>query len=224
MSAVLEGRGLERTASAAGQTLRILDGVDVAVAAGEVLAVGGPSGSGKTTLLALLGGLDRPTRGQVLYRGLPLPEEDGALSAWRRARTGFVFQSFRLVPTLTALENAALPLELLGRPAREARAAARELLALVGLSGREGHFPDQLSGGEQQRAAIARALVHGPELVFADEPTGALDRDTAERVLDCLVESCRGRGAALVVVSHDPAVAERADRALRLTRGRLDGL
>jgi putative ABC transport system ATP-binding protein len=202
--------------------LSILRGVDLELSPGESLAVGGPSGSGKSTLLGVMAGLDKPTAGAVIYKGTDLGHlTDDQLSAWRRKSAGFVFQSFRLVPTMTAVENAALPLELLGRSPREALTEAAFALSALGLDQALHRFPDQLSGGEQQRVAIARALIHGPEIVFADEPTGALDRETGAKVLDTLFEACKKRGAALVAVSHDPAVAARAGRSTVLIQGKL---
>lgn len=214
---VLAVENLVKEFTSAGQRLRVLDGVSLSVAPGETVAVTGPSGSGKSTLLGLMAGLERPTSGRVLFEG----EDVGAwdeerLAAWRRESIGFVFQNFRLVPSLTAMENAALPLELGGAPAAEAAERAGAILGELGLGGRLGHYPHQLSGGEQQRAAIARAYAHAPRLIFADEPTGSLDRETSRRVFDALLEANAKRGAALVVVTHDPAVAGRLARSVSL--------
>lgn len=219
MTALLEVRAVGKDFRAAGQELHILSGVSLTVAKGETLAITGPSGAGKSTLLGLMAGLDRPSRGEVLYNGQALSAwDEERLSLWRRQSAGFIFQNFRLIPSLTALENAALPLELLGQGGPQARKSAAALLEELGLSGRAEHLPSQLSGGEQQRVAIARAFIHGPELVFADEPTGALDRETAGRVLDSLFSAQKARGAALVVVTHDPAVWSRAGRTLPLAK------
>jgi putative ABC transport system ATP-binding protein len=204
------------------ETLHVLNGVSLKLHPGENLAVTGPSGSGKSTLLGLMAGLERPTAGKVLYRGADLHDLDEAgLARWRRGSIGFIFQSFRLIDSLTALENVALPLEILGRDADQAATAAAELLAEIGMAARKDHFPRQLSGGEQQRVAIARAYVHGPEVVLADEPTGNLDRETAAKVLDMLLEFQEGKKAALVLVTHDQAAASRMKTALSLEGGRV---
>ncbi len=200
--------------------LTILDDVSLQVGAGETVAVVGASGAGKSTLLALLAGLDEPTAGAVWLSGTELSalDEDGRAEA-RARHVGFVFQSFHLVPSLTALENVMLPLELAGRP--DARAAAREALAQVGLAGRLGHYPRQLSGGEQQRVAIARAFVTKPAVLFADEPTGNLDTATGARVMQLLFEMNKATGTTLVLVTHDRAIAERCDRVIEMDAGRL---
>ncbi len=201
--------------------LTILDSVDLAVARGEFVAILGPSGSGKSTLLGLAAGLDRPSSGEVRVDGQPIQalSEDG-LARLRRGRIGFVFQSFQLLPNLTALENVLLPLELAGRDGALAR--ARSLLVEVGLGEREHHYPVQLSGGEQQRVALARAFAPEPALLFADEPTGNLDGATGERVLEILAALRRSTGATLVLVTHDPAVAALADRRVHLRDGRVE--
>jgi putative ABC transport system ATP-binding protein len=220
--ALLELSGVSKEFASGAETLRVLTGVDLIVRPGETLAVTGPSGSGKSTLLAILAGLERPTSGGVKRDG-----EDAAgwdeerLALWRRRRAGFVFQSFRLMPTLTAVENASFPLELLGETPAKAEARAGELLGTLGLDGRLTHRPSQLSGGEQQRVAIARAYAHRPALILADEPTGSLDRATAARVLDALLDVNARSGSALVVVTHDALVAERMGRRVRLENGRL---
>jgi putative ABC transport system ATP-binding protein len=219
---LLELSGIAKEFPSGSETLRVLSGVDFAVSAGESVAVMGPSGSGKSTVLAIMAGLERPTSGLVRRDGedaTSWPEE--RLARWRRRRVGFVFQSFRLMPTLTALENASFPLELLGEGPSAAAARAGELLGELGLAARASHRPDALSGGEQQRVAIARAYAHRPALILADEPTGSLDRATAGRVLDALFSVHARSGAALVVVTHDPMVAERLDRRVRLESGRL---
>jgi len=203
-------------------TLAILSDVSFAIVRGETVAVMGASGAGKSTLLALLAGLDEPTSGTVRLAGSDLTtlDEDGR-AALRARHVGFVFQSFHLVPSLTALENVMLPLELARR--RDARAAALEVLGRVGLAGRVGHYPRQLSGGEQQRVAIARAFVTRPDVLFADEPTGNLDAATGERIMELLFGLNAETGATLVLVTHDQALAARCGRVIRLDAGRVVG-
>ncbi len=204
------------------ETVHVLRGVSLSLEPGDTVAITGPSGSGKSTMLGLMAGLDRPTSGRVLYQGAPIHEwSEDRLAEWRRRSVGFIFQSFRLVPSLTARENVALPLELLGWGAREAAERAETLLARLDLPGRAGHFPRQLSGGEQQRVAIARAYVHEPSLIFADEPTGSVDREHAELILNALLALNAERATALVLVTHDPAVAARLKRTAVLERGAL---
>jgi putative ABC transport system ATP-binding protein len=205
--------------SAAGP-VNILRGISFEVDAGETVSVVGPSGSGKSTLLMVLGGLEQPSAGRVEIGGCDLgrlSEDD--LARLRRARIGIVFQSFHLIPTMTALENVAIPLELDGR--RDAFEAAGEGLAAVGLGHRLTHYPGQLSGGEQQRVAIARAFIAGPQLLLADEPTGNLDAATGRRVIDCLFEQQARHGTTLLLITHDPAIAERCERQLSLLDGRI---
>ena len=198
----------------------VLAGVDLEVSAGESVALVGPSGSGKTTLLLLLAGLERPTAGRVALDGVSLGDLDAdALADLRRRDLGIVFQSFHLVPSLTALGNVALPLEIAG--SADARERARAMLARVGLDHRERHFPLQLSGGEQQRVAIARALVHGPKLLLADEPTGNLDGRTGERVIALLFDLAARHGTTLVLATHDEHIARRCGRVLQVRDGRL---
>ncbi len=206
--------------------LTVLAGVDLDVEAGEVVAVLGPSGSGKTTLLGLLAGLDRPSEGEVSLDGVALGSlGEDERAALRAERIGFVFQSFQLVPTLTALENVLVPLEILPagrRPAAEqAERRARELLQRVGLGDRLDHFPAQLSGGEQQRVGLARAFANEPRLLFADEPTGNLDRATGHEVVELLFALNRELGTTLVVVTHDEELARRAGRIVHLAAGRI---
>ena len=217
---VLEVRGLSKQVSSPEGTLAILDNVEFSIGRGETVAVMGASGAGKSTLLALLAGLDTPTAGSVHLAGHDLGalDEDGR-AAVRARHVGFVFQSFHLVPSLTALENAMLPLELAGRS--DARAAALEVLGRVGLGERVGHYPRQLSGGEQQRVAIARAFVTRPDVLFADEPTGNLDAATGARVVDLLFGLNREAGATLVLVTHDRSLADRCGRVIRLDAGRV---
>ena len=216
----LECTGLAKELPSGGRTLTVLEDVDLSVAAGELVAILGPSGSGKSTLLGLLAGLDRPTRGSVRLFGQALEhlgEDDLALL--RRARVGFVFQSFQLLGNLTARENVLLPLELTG--VADARARADAALAEVGLSERGHHYPAQLSGGEQQRVALARAFAPRPALLLADEPTGNLDSETGARILALLLELRAKHGTTLVLVTHDPAVAARAERQVHLFGGRV---
>ncbi len=216
----IELRSLTKTFRSGGRDLHVLTGVDLAVASGESVAVLGPSGSGKSTLLALIAGLDRPTAGEVLLDGEPVHRlSEDELALLRRRRIGFVFQSFQLMPNMTALENVLLPLELLAAP--DARAQARQLLARVGLSDREDHYPAQLSGGEQQRVALARAFAPRPAVLLADEPTGNLDRDTGRQVLALIAELMASAGTTLVLVTHDPAAAALAGRRLLLEGGQL---
>ena len=217
---VLEAKNLRKEVSSPEGTLTILDDVSLAVRAGESVAVVGASGAGKSTLLALLAGLDEPSAGEVWLDGEELSalDEDGRAAA-RARHVGFVFQSFHLVPSLTALENVMLPLELAGHA--EARAAAKEVLGQVGLSGRLGHYPRQLSGGEQQRVAIARAFVTSPTVLFADEPTGNLDTTTGERIEQLLFDLNAAAGTTLVLVTHDRELAARCDRVIEIDAGRL---
>jgi len=200
--------------------LTILDDVSLQVAAGETVAVVGASGAGKSTLIALLAGLDEPSEGAVWLEGVELSalDEDGRAAA-RARHVGFVFQSFHLLPSLTALENVMLPLELAGRA--DARATAREVLRQVGLENRLGHYPRQLSGGEQQRVAIARAFVTKPSVLFADEPTGNLDAATGARVMQLLFDLNAASGTTLVLVTHDRDIARRCGRIIEMDAGRL---
>ena len=203
--------------------VNILRGLNLAVARGESVGVVGPSGSGKSTLLAVIAGLERPTSGRVTVAGADLAAMDeDALARFRRGRIGIVFQSFHLVPTMTAHENVAVPVELAGRPDAFARAA--ECLAAVGVAHRRDHYPAQLSGGEQQRVALARAVVSKPELLLADEPTGNLDGATGRAIIELLFDTRARLGTTLVLVTHDAVIAERCDRIVRLADGRaIDG-
>jgi len=216
----LATRDLTKRLPSGDRILTILDRVDLAIAPGEAVAILGPSGSGKSTLLGLLAGLDRPTEGEVLLDGAPIQDlSEDELALLRRRRIGFVFQSFELLENLTARENVMVPLELLRLDG--ARQRADELLAAVGLSERGHHYPAQLSGGEKQRVALARAFAAEPAVLLADEPTGNLDGATGAVVLEMLRGLQASRGTTLVVVTHDPAVAEMADRRLHLRDGRL---
>jgi len=218
-SHVLKAENLSKQVSSPEGSLTIVDDVSLAIDAGESLAVSGPSGAGKSTLLALLAGLDLPTRGRVLLEGQDLTQldEDGR-ARLRAQRVGFVFQSFHLIPALTALENVMLPLELAGRS--DARRAATETLGSVGLARRTGHYPRQLSGGEQQRVAIARAFVTRPAVLFADEPTGNLDTATGARVGELLFELNTHAHTTLILVTHDRELAARCGRIVRMEAGR----
>ncbi|MSR62830.1 MAG: ABC transporter ATP-binding protein [Planctomycetes bacterium] len=217
----LECRGLKKELPSGAHTLAILAGIDLAIEAGEFVAILGPSGSGKTTLLGLLAGLDRPSAGEVWLEGRRIDAlSEDALARLRRGRVGFVFQSFQLLGNLTALENVLLPLELVG--VAGARARSVELLGEVGLGDRLDHYPAQLSGGEQQRVALARAFASEPSVLFADEPTGNLDAETGARVL-LLLDALRARRqVTLVLVTHDPEVAARADRRVHLRAGKIE--
>jgi putative ABC transport system ATP-binding protein len=202
----------------------VLDQLQLAVGAGEYVAIVGESGSGKSTLLNLIAGLDRPDAGSVRIGEHDIAAlDDAARTLVRREKLGFVFQAFHILPHLSVVQNVALPLVLLGEPLEVRDQRAAELLAEVGLAGRETSMPRELSGGELQRVAVARALVHRPALVLADEPTGNLDPETANVVLDLLAREIRGRGAAGVLVTHSEAAAGTADRVLRLDHGRLVG-
>lgn len=217
---VLQARNLGKRVSLPGGDLTILEGVDFSIHAGERVAIVGASGSGKSTLLSLLAGLDVPSEGDVMLAGTSLKglDEDGR-ARLRGERVGFVFQSFQLLPSLTALENVMLPLELRGE--RAPQSAASAILREVGLGERLGHYPRQLSGGEQQRVALARAFVAKPELLFADEPTGNLDTRTGAAVESLLFRMNAESGTTLVLVTHDPQLAARCDRMLRIEAGRL---
>ncbi|MFZ8886610.1 MAG: ABC transporter ATP-binding protein [Steroidobacteraceae bacterium] len=219
---VLEARKLRKEVSSPEGLLTILDEVSLAIHAGETVAIVGASGAGKSTLLALLAGLDEPSSGEVWVDGenITALDEDGR-AAVRARRVGFVFQSFHLVPSLTALENVMLPLELAGR--RDAREAASQALEEVGLGARVGHYPRQLSGGEQQRVAIARAFVTRPAVLFADEPTGNLDTATGARIADLLFQLNAAAGTTLVLVTHDRGLAARCGRIIEIDGGRLTG-
>jgi putative ABC transport system ATP-binding protein len=205
--------------SAAGP-VNILCGVSLAIVAGETVSLLGPSGSGKSTVMMVMGGLERPSAGRVRLDGHDLGAlDEDALARLRRTHIGIVFQAFHLIPTMTALENVALPLELGGR--RDAFSSAVRSLAAVGLGHRLTHYPGQLSGGEQQRVAIARAFIAAPKLLLADEPTGNLDAATGRLVIDCLFEQRARHGTTLLLITHDPSIAERCERQIHLLDGRI---
>src|SRR5690349_7391541 len=220
LMSVLKAENLTKKVTSPEGMLTIVNDVSLDIAAGESVAIIGASGAGKSTLLALLAGLDTPTSGRITLAGADLTslDEDGR-ARLRAERVGFVFQAFHLVPSLTALENVMLPLELAGR--RDAREAALETLTRVGLGQRTGHYPRQLSGGEQQRVAIARAFVTRPAVLFADEPTGNLDTQTGERIVSLLFDLNAQSHTTLVLVTHDRTVAARCGRLLQMDSGKL---
>lgn len=214
-------RDVGKTHTSGGASLHVLRSINLRVSRGSCCAIVGPSGSGKSTLLGLGAGLDRPTTGSIRLGGTELEAlDEDALARLRNQSVGFVFQSFQLLPSLTALENVSVPLELQG--ASGARSAAEAGLAKVGLGDRLHHYPGQLSGGEQQRVALARAFVHGPRILFADEPTGNLDAETSEPLIRLLFEMNEHSGTALVLVTHDPELARRAGRVIRMRGGRIE--
>jgi putative ABC transport system ATP-binding protein len=218
--ALIISRGLSRRYNVGKTVVAALSGIDLAIPRGEFAALVGPSGSGKSTLLNLIGGLDRPSGGEICVDGLSLGSAtEPQLVRHRRARVGFIFQSFNLLPTLTALENVESPMVLAEVTRSERRVRAAGLLESVGLAQRISHKPNELSGGEKQRVAIARALANRPSLLLADEPTGNLDSKTGAAVLDLLCNLVRQNGLTLVMVTHDPEVASRADRIFHLRDG-----
>ncbi len=221
MSAI-SAKGLRKAYQRGGERLQVLDGVDLEVAAGEFLALTGPSGSGKSTILNFLGGLDAPDEGTVVVGGTDVTGLGGAaLADWRSRSVGFIFQAFNLIPVLTALENVELPLLLQPLGKRERREHARHALDIVGLSDRIDHRPRQLSGGQEQRCAIARAIVTDPDVILADEPTGDLDVKSGRQVLEILKRLSGEHGKTIVMVTHDPEAAAFADREFRLESGKL---
>jgi putative ABC transport system ATP-binding protein len=204
------------------QVVHALDGIDVEVDAGEFVGIMGPSGSGKSTLLYLLGGLDRPTAGNIQVRGHDISKlDENALAAYRRREVGFIFQSFHLIPTMTALQNVEFPMIFAQVPVAEREARAAELLARVGLADRMDHKPTELSGGQQQRVAVARALVNDPAIILADEPTGNLDSKTGAEIMELLSRLNRDEGRTIIVVSHDPRVTDFTTATMNLLDGRM---
>jgi putative ABC transport system ATP-binding protein len=217
---IISLRDLRLSIPAAAGGVNILRGIDLDVEAGETIGILGPSGSGKTSLLMLVAGLERATGGSITVAGTDLgPLDEDARARFRLAHLGIVFQSFHLIPTMTAVENVAVPLELAGRA--DAAAAAADALTQVGLGHRLTHRPSQLSGGEQQRVALARAFAPGPRLLLADEPTGNLDGETGKRVMDLLFDLCGQAGATLLLITHDPALADRCARTVTIKNGLL---
>jgi putative ABC transport system ATP-binding protein len=221
LDAIVVARGI-RKVYRNGTEVEALRGVDLDIVRGEMIAIVGPSGSGKTTLLNCLSGLEHIDGGEILIEGTNLAGmKDNKRTEYRARSMGFVFQAFNLMPVLSAVENVEIPMLLTGAPAREARSRALETLELVGLRERADHKPDQLSGGEQQRVAVARALVHRPAVVWADEPTGNLDTESTEAVM-ALVEKLNAEGQTIAMVTHNPALAERAARIIHMRDGRIE--
>ncbi|MCK6480820.1 MAG: ABC transporter ATP-binding protein [Planctomycetes bacterium] len=217
---IIEAADVVKTYTRGGETVYVLDGLDLEVREGEWLALMGPSGSGKTTLLNVLGGLDHPDSGNVIADGEDIEALSSRdLAAWRSRHVGFIFQLYNLIPVLTAYQNVELPLLLTSLDRRERDAQVRTALGLVGLAERLHHYPNQLSGGQEQRVAIARALATDPTFLLADEPTGDLDARSAASILDLLATLNRDLGKTIVMVTHDPRAADRADRLLHLEKG-----
>lgn len=217
----IDARDIRLTLGDAARPVEILKGIDLAVREGETLALLGPSGSGKSSLMAVLSGLERASGGSIEVAGEQFAKlDEDALATARRGKIGIVLQAFHLLPTMTARENVATPMELAGMDGARARAASE--LEAVGLGHRLDHYPTQLSGGEQQRVAIARAIAPRPALIFADEPTGNLDAATGEQIIEVLFDRRRETGATLVIITHDPALAERCDRIVTLADGRIE--
>lgn len=223
-SHMVEAQSVSRVYKTGSLEVVALDGVDLLLDRGEMVAVMGPSGSGKTTLLNCLSGLDEVSSGEVIVEGVPLASmSDGERTAYRAKRMGFIFQAFNLLPVFSAVENVELPLLLSGRKAAEARKLAHEALEVVGLTPRSKHRPAELSGGEQQRVAIARAIAPSPAVLWADEPTGNLDSENAEKVIDLLRELNRERGLTILMVTHDRQVASHAARLVEMKDGKVIG-
>lgn len=222
LNPILEVTNLTQQFRSGDHKLTVLDHVDFSVEEGTACSIVGPSGSGKTTLLGLCAGLDRPTEGEVILNGVKLgPLNEDERAEVRNQQVGFVFQTFQLVPTLTALENVMVPLELRGMKTGEVRHDAEELLEKVGLGDRMSHYPAQLSGGEQQRVAIARAFINKPKILFADEPTGNLDSETGATIEDLLFDLNKASGTTLILVTHDLSLAEQCQRIIQLKNGRI---
>ena len=222
MTNLIEVKGVNKTYQRGGETLVVLDDLNLDVPEGDFLALMGPSGSGKSTLLNLIGGLDTPTDGEVVIKGQHLENlKASSLSRWRADNVGFIFQFYNLLPVLTANKNVEIPLLLTNLSASKRKEHVSTALNVVGLSDRGGHKPNELSGGQQQRVAIARALVSDPDILVCDEPTGDLDRETATEILDLLQILNRDHGKTILMVTHDPAAADFAKRTLHLDKGRL---
>ncbi|HXF11356.1 MAG TPA: ABC transporter ATP-binding protein [Desulfuromonadaceae bacterium] len=221
---LLSARGLAKSYAMGNRTLEVLRGVDLEVSTGDFLALRGASGAGKSTLLHLVGGLDSPNAGEILFRGQNLTRfSEGELTRFRNRRVGFVFQSYHLLPELTALENVCLPARMARRPAVEMAQRAAGLLDSVGLKNRLAHKPYELSGGEQQRVAVARALINEPELLLADEPTGNLDSQTGGEIIELLKRLRTEKSMTLIIATHDAKVAAHAQRTIELVDGRIAG-
>jgi putative ABC transport system ATP-binding protein len=221
-SSILEVRGLTTTFKSGDKNLTVLNNVSFSVEEGTSCAIVGPSGSGKTTLLGLCAGLDKPTSGTVTLKCQSISNlNEAALSKVRNEQIGFVFQSFQLISTLTALENVMVPIELRGTPYREVESLALNLLEQVGLGDRTHHYPTQLSGGEQQRVGLARAFIHQPDILFADEPTGNLDGETGTQIEDLLFRLNKNQGTTLIIVTHDRELAARCERTIELKNGEI---
>lgn len=223
MSNILQVKNLTREFKSGSNVLTVVNDINFEIEEGTSCAIVGPSGSGKTTLLGLCAGLDRPTSGEVILRDVsfdPLSEDERALV--RNQHVGFVFQTFQLVPTLTAVENVMVPLELRGEATKKVRKRAMELLEEVGLGDRTHHYPTQLSGGEQQRVAIARAFINEPKILFADEPTGNLDTETGAHIEELIFDLNEKERTTLVLVTHDPELAEKCDRIIRIKNGQVE--
>ena len=219
-AALVEIRNLSKSYVRGDQVIPVLVDINLDVAAGDFVALMGPSGSGKSTLLNLIAGIDKPSSGIILVAGVDIAQlTDSELAAWRAAHVGFIFQFYNLMPVLTAFQNVELPLQLTGLSRRERHERVENALALVGLADRMEHYPNELSGGQQQRVAIARALIADPTLIVADEPTGDLDRTTAQEILDLLGGLNRELGKTIVMVTHDPKAASHAGRLVQLEKG-----
>ncbi len=220
MGTILNIDNVSKTYQSGGRTLSVLEDINISVAAGDTLSIVGPSGSGKTTLLGLAAGLDRSTNGTVELNGIKLDNlSEDQRAAVRNKHVGFIFQNFQLLPTLTALENVMVPMELRGEKGAKARAV--DLLQKVGLGDRGHHYPAQLSGGEQQRVSLARAFSNKPQILFADEPTGNLDAETSEKVVNLLFDLNKGAGTTLILVTHDLDLAEKTQRIIRIRGGKI---
>lgn len=221
---IVDASGINLHLKSGGEPLHILRDVDLTLGSGEVAAIVGPSGSGKTSLLMVLGGLERATKGKIVVDGTEVTgKSEDQLAIFRRKSLGILFQNFHLIPSMTALENVALTIEIAhaGRPWNEIRDQAAAALEEVGLGHRLTHLPSALSGGEQQRVGLARSLVGQPRLLLADEPTGNLDQETGEKMIELMFGLARDRGTAILLITHDPSLAERADRLLQMNQGRL---
>ncbi len=224
MSEAIRAEGISKSYGTGSVRLEVLKGIDLSIRAGELVGIHGPSGAGKSTLLHILGTLDRPTDGVLSYGDMRINDlNDRMLANLRNERIGFIFQFYHLLPEFTALENVLLPAMVWGVRMQDARQRARTLLASVGLGDRETHKPDALSGGEQQRVAIARALINSPEVVFADEPTGNLDEENSREIYKLIHRLNEELGTTFVIVTHDPSLASRTHRSLRMVDGRIEG-